>query len=98
MVPNELHMTIDRALEVSLPLRQRYETDARIKQLFDMQREPRMPRHCSTHERPVLWLTNAPVAEYVPLSKKRRGHSYPIYMGTLEDWAFLKWIFWCFAP
>lgn len=90
MIPNELHMTIDRALEISTPLRQHYEANTEIKKLIDMAKGAEgMPRHCSTHAAGVV-ITNAPVSDYVPLSKNDEFIVTQFTMGTLEELGLLK--------
>jgi DNA polymerase-3 subunit alpha len=90
MVPNELHMTIERALDISVPLRKRYETSEKIKRLIDMAKGAEgIPRHCSTHAAGVV-ITNAPVSDYVPLSKNDEAIVTQFTMGTLEELGLLK--------
>ena len=49
-MPNELHMTLDKALTASKDLKQQYDTDSTIHELIDMARKLEgMPRHASTH-------------------------------------------------
>ncbi len=89
-VPQELKMTLDKALQVSPELKRYYEDDPRIKNLLDMARKIEgMPRNCSTHAAGVI-IAAAPVDEYVPLSKGDQGTVCQYVMTTLEELGLLK--------
>ncbi len=89
-VPQELKMTLDKALQVSPDLKRYYEDDERIKNLLDMARKIEgMPRNCSTHAAGVI-IAAAPVDEYVPLSKGDQGTVCQYVMTTLEELGLLK--------
>ena len=90
-VPNELGITIGKALEMNPDLRGMYEADPEVKELIDMSmRLEGLPRHTSMHAAGVV-ISNAPVDEYVPLS---RGADEMITtqftMTTLEELGLLK--------
>lgn len=90
-VPNELGITIEKALVQNPELRQMYETDEEVKELIDMsERLEGLPRHTSMHAAGVV-ISNAPVDEYVPLC---RGADDVIVtqftMTTLEELGLLK--------
>lgn len=90
MVPMELHMTLDKALEVSADLKNRYDTDPQIHELIDMARKIEgMPRHTSTHAAGVV-ITDRPVSEYVPLAKNDESIVTQYTMTTLEELGLLK--------
>lgn len=90
MVPNELHITIDKALAASEPLRQKYESDPTVKQLIDTARALEgMPRHASTHAAGVV-ITNEPVDHYVPLAANDGNMVTQYVMTTLEELGLLK--------
>ena len=66
--PGALNMTLDEALKLSKPLKDRYESDEKVKNLIDTARALEgMPRHASTHAAGVV-ITHRPVYEYVPLA------------------------------
>ncbi|MBR5537310.1 MAG: DNA polymerase III subunit alpha [Clostridia bacterium] len=89
-VPQELKMTLDKALQVSPELKRYYEDDPRIKNLLDMARKIEgMPRNCSTHAAGVI-IAAAPVDEYVPLSRGDQGTVCQYVMTTLEELGLLK--------
>ncbi len=90
MVPMELHMTLDHALEISADLKNRYDTDPQIHELIDMARKIEgMPRHTSTHAAGVV-ITDRPVSEYVPLAKNDESIVTQYTMTTLEELGLLK--------
>lgn len=90
MVPMELNMTLDRALEISSDLKNRYDTDPQIHELIDMARKIEgMPRHTSTHAAGVV-ITDRPVSEYVPLAKNDESIVTQYTMTTLEELGLLK--------
>ncbi len=89
-VPQELKMTLDKALQVSPELKRYYADDPRVKTLIDMARKLEgMPRNCSTHAAGVI-IAAAPVDEYVPLSRGEQGTVCQYVMTTLEELGLLK--------
>ena len=89
-VPQELKMTLDKALQVSPELKRYYNDDPRIKNLLDMARKIEgMPRNCSTHAAGVI-IAAAPVDEFVPLSRGDQGTVCQYVMTTLEELGLLK--------
>ena len=91
MIPQELYITIDKALKMNPELRKVYDSDTQVKELIDMSRKLEgLPRHCSIHAAGVL-ITDKPVDEYVPLSKGADGAVTTQYtMTTLEELGLLK--------
>ena len=91
MVPNELNVTIDRALQVNPELRKLYETDEQVKVLIDMsKRLEGLPRHTSMHAAGVVICPES-ADEYVPLSKGADGCvTTQFTMTTLEELGLLK--------
>lgn len=88
LVPNELHMTLDKALTASKDLKQQYDTDSTIHELIDMARKLEgMPRHASTHAAGVV-ITRDPVDTYVPVQKNEEAILTQFPMTTLEELAF----------
>ena len=73
MIPNELNITIDRALELNRELREKYETDADLHYLIDIcKRLEGLPRHTSMHAAGVVICPEA-ADEFVPLSRGSDG-------------------------
>ena len=83
-VPNELHITIDKALTINAELKKMYDEQPQVRELIDTARALEgMPRNASTHAAGVV-ITKDPVDTYVPLS--RNGDQ----MVTLEELGLLK--------
>ena len=90
LVPSELNITLDKALEASGELKQRYDTDQQVHRLIDMARRLEgMPRNASTHAAGVV-ITDRPVAEYVPLAKNGDSVVTQYTMTVLEELGLLK--------
>ena len=88
--PGALHITLDEALRLSRPLRERYEADERVRLLIDTAKALEgMPRHASTHAAGVV-ITRRPVYEYVPLAKNDDAVVCQYVMTTLEELGLLK--------
>ncbi|QNM05067.1 DNA polymerase III subunit alpha [Qiania dongpingensis] len=90
MVPNELGITIDKALKRP-DLSEAYRTNEQVKYLIDMSRRLEgLPRHTSMHAAGVV-ISQKPVEEYVPLSRATDGSVTTQYtMTTLEELGLLK--------
>lgn len=90
MVPNDLGMTIKKALAVSNEFKKRYDTDQQTHDLIDMAMALEgMPRHATTHAAGVV-ITEQPVNYYVPLAKNDDAVVTQFPMGTLEELGLLK--------
>ena len=91
MVPNDLGMTLERALKESPDLRSAYQTDDQVKYLIDMaKRLEGLPRHTSMHAAGVV-ISRTSVDEYVPLSRAADGTiTTQFTMTTLEELGLLK--------
>ena len=91
MVPNELNITIDKALTMSAELRKACEEDPGIRHLIDMaKRLEGLPRHTSMHAAGVV-ISQKAVDEYVPLSRAADGTiTTQFTMTTLEELGLLK--------
>jgi len=73
LVPNELGITLSRALEISLELKQEYTGNAEARRLLDIAMAVEgMPRHVSTHAAGVV-ISKEPLARYVPLHRTGDG-------------------------
>ncbi len=89
-VPNELGMTLKKALKTSPELKEKYENDLRIAKLVDMAMAVEgMPRHASTHAAGVVISKNS-IDEYVPLYLADKGISTQFPMTTIEELGLLK--------
>ena len=90
MIPNELGMTIDKALSAVPELKKSYESDENIRQLIDVSRALEgMPRHASTHAAGVV-ITREPADTYVPLQKNDDAILTQYPLTTLEELGLLK--------
>lgn len=91
MIPKELGITIDKALEMNPDLRKAYEEDFQVKNLIDMsKRLEGLPRHTSMHAAGVV-ICQEKVEEYVPLSLGSDGAvTTQFVMTTLEELGLLK--------
>ncbi len=91
MVPNELNVTIDRALSANPEFRKMYETDEQVKSLIDMsKRLEGLPRHTSMHAAGVV-ICSKPAEEFVPLSRGSDGAiTTQFTMTTIEELGLLK--------
>lgn len=67
LVPFDLKMTIQKAIDISSELHALYENDPKIKELLDTSMALEgLPRHASTHAAGVV-ITSEPIVNYVPL-------------------------------
>ena len=90
MGANGQHITLEEALKLSKPLRERYEWEEEIRKLIDTARSIEgMPRHASTHAAGVV-ITRLPVDDYVPLAKNDESVVTQYTMTTLEELGLLK--------
>ena len=90
MIPNELHITIKKALEQNKELNQLYETDETVKKVLDIAMGLEgMPRQASTHACGIV-ITKEPVDTYVPLYVRDGQISTQYIMTTLEELGLLK--------
>lgn len=92
-IPEELHMTIDRALQENPNLQRQYEESFEIRRLIDVARGVEgMPRHASTHAAGVV-ITSNPTDTYVPLARNDGQMVAQFNMVTLEQLGLLKFDF-----
>ena len=90
MIPMDLHITIQKALEQNRELRELYENDEGVKKLIDIAMGLEgLPRQASTHACGVV-ITKDPVDTYVPLYVKDNNISTQFTMTILEELGLLK--------
>lgn len=91
MIPNELNITIDRALSVNPEFRKLYEQDEQVRSLVTMsKRLEGLPRHTSMHAAGVV-ICSKPADEFVPLSRGSDGSiTTQFTMTTIEELGLLK--------
>ena len=91
MIPQELNITIDKALKMNPELKKTYEDQPEIHDLIDTaKRLEGLPRHTSMHAAGVV-ISQKDVSEYVPLSRAQDGSIVTQFtMTTLEELGLLK--------
>ena len=90
MIPNELHITIKKAMEQNRELRELYEDDETVRNILNISMALEgMPRQASTHACGIV-ITKEPVDTYVPLYVRDGQISTQYIMTTLEELGLLK--------
>ena len=91
MVPQELDITLEKAMEQNRDLKKLYETDETARELIDMsKRLEGLPRNSSMHAAGVV-ISKEPMNEYVPLSRAQDGTiTTQFTMTTIEELGLLK--------
>ncbi len=91
MVPKELNITIDKALDMNPEFKKLYTEDEQVHDLVDMSRRLEgLPRHTSTHAAGVV-ICPAAAENYVPLSRGADGTiNTQFTMTTIEELGLLK--------
>ncbi|TYQ12977.1 UNVERIFIED_CONTAM: DNA polymerase-3 subunit alpha [Acetivibrio alkalicellulosi] len=90
MIPFQIGMNIDKALELNPELKNLYSEDEKVRELIATGRLLEgMPRHASTHAAGVV-ISKEPITEYVPLQKNDDSVTTQFTMGLLEELGLLK--------
>ena len=91
MIPQELNITIDKALNMNPELKKAYTEQDDVHYLINMARRLEgLPRHTSMHAAGVV-ISQKDVSEYVPLSRAQDGSIVTQFtMTTLEELGLLK--------
>lgn len=90
LVPEELNITLNDALEKSQELAALYSTDARVRELLDIARSLEgMPRHSSVHAAGVV-ITPEPLTNLIPLARSGQAVITQFNMNTVMDLGLLK--------
>ncbi len=91
MIPAELGMTLEKALQMNPELKSTYEQDERVRKLIDMARRLEgLPRHSSVHAAGVV-ICSEPAEDLVPLSRAQDGSvTTQFTMTTIEELGLLK--------
>ncbi len=91
MIPNELNITLSKALDMNSELRGLYESDPQVKHLIDMCKKLEgLPRHTSIHAAGVV-ICQKPAEDLVPLSRSAEGNlTTQFTMTTIEELGLLK--------
>ncbi len=91
MVPSELNITIEKALQMNPELKSVYENDPSVRDMIDMaQRLEGLPNHTSVHAAGVVIYPGV-ASDYVPLGRANDGSPTAEYnMVQLEELGLLK--------
>lgn len=90
MIPSELNITLDAAMQKSRDLQEAYASDEETRTLIDIAREVEgLPRHTSTHAAGVV-ISKEPIDSYVPLCVNSGAVSTQFTMTELEELGLLK--------
>ncbi|MGH7258500.1 MAG: DNA polymerase III subunit alpha [Nitrospiraceae bacterium] len=94
LVPDDLKMTLDKALEQEPRLRELVDKDAKVKELMSVaQSLEGLARHASTHAAGVV-ISDQPLTEHVPLYKGANDEIVTQYpMGDVEKIGLVKFDF-----
>ncbi len=90
LVPTDLHMTIEKALNISQDLREAFNSNPKVRELIETaQKVEGMPRHSSVHAAGVV-IAPEPITEFVPVAKPDESVVTQFTMTTLEELGLLK--------
>jgi DNA polymerase-3 subunit alpha len=91
LIPIEMEMTLDKALEREPELKKKYDEDERIKELIDYSKVLEgLSRHASTHAAGVV-IAPGPITDYAPLYKSNKDEITTQYdMHGIEAIGLLK--------
>ncbi len=94
LVPNQLNITLQQALDTEPRLRELVETDSKIKELMaNAQSLEGLARHASTHAAGVV-ISEGPLTDHVPLYKGANDEIVTQYsMGDVEKIGLVKFDF-----
>ncbi len=94
LVPNQLNITLQQALELEPKLRELVETDTRVSELMTVaQSLEGLARHASTHAAGVV-ISEEPLTDHVPLYKGANDEIVTQYsMGDVEKIGLVKFDF-----
>ena len=91
MIPAELHITLDKAIEQNPDFKKLIQTDPKVRDLIDAaKRLEGLARHASTHAAGVV-ISPRPITEFVPLYKSSKDEITTMYsMADVEKIGLLK--------
>ncbi|MCP9470472.1 MAG: DNA polymerase III subunit alpha [Nitrospira sp.] len=94
LVPNQLNITLQEALDLEPRLRELVQTDAKVSELMNIARSLEgLARHASTHAAGVV-ISEGPLTDYVPLYKGANDEIVTQYsMGDIEKIGLVKFDF-----
>ena len=90
MIPTDLGMTIEKALDVSRSLKNEYDNNMEVNRLVNVARKLEgLPRHTSTHAAGVV-ISKEPITNYTPLLRNKEAIATQFTMTELEELGLLK--------
>lgn len=90
MIPHNINMTIDKALDINSDFKKLYDTDEQVREVIDLSKKVEgLPRHTSTHAAGVV-ITKLPVSSYVPLCTNQDVIATQYTMTNLDELGLLK--------
>lgn len=90
MVPRDLDITIDLALERNPEFKKAYDDDEETRKIIDISRQLEgLPRNIGTHAAGIL-ITEETITNHLPLVKNKESISTQFTMTELEELGFLK--------
>ncbi|MCP9471993.1 MAG: DNA polymerase III subunit alpha [Nitrospira sp.] len=94
LVPNQINITLQEALDLEPRLRELVQTDAKVSELMNIARSLEgLARHASTHAAGVV-ISEGPLTDYVPLYKGANDEIVTQYsMGDIEKIGLVKFDF-----
>ncbi|MDH4227391.1 MAG: DNA polymerase III subunit alpha [Deltaproteobacteria bacterium] len=95
LVPNQIGITIEKAVEDEAKLKDLIKADARVAELIEVAKGLEgLPRHASTHAAGVV-ISNAPLVEYLPLYKGQKDNfvTSQYAMKNIEELGLVKFDF-----
>ncbi len=94
LIPNQLNITIDEAVRLSPPLKERIDQDPTIARLIQIAKTLEgLNRHSSTHAAGVV-VSSKPLTEFLPIYKGQKGEIITQYdMGCVESIGLVKFDF-----
>ena len=90
MIPNELKITLDKALQSSHDLKNEYENNATVRRVIDFSRKLEgLPRHASTHAAGIV-ISKLPLTDYVPIQLSNGSIITQYDKDKIEELGLLK--------
>lgn len=90
LIPREMNITVDKALDKSKELRERYNNEPQVKKLLDYAKKLEgRPRNASTHAAGVV-ITEKPISDYVPVAVNSSVPVTQFTMDVIADLGLLK--------
>ncbi len=90
LIPREFNITVEKALDKSKELRERYNKEPQVKKLLDTAKKLEgRPRNASTHAAGVV-ITEKPISDYVPVAVNGSVPVTQFTMDVIADLGLLK--------